>query len=142
MRNLTEQNITNAVLEQTKANDPRIQQIMTSLIKHLHAFITDVEPTEAEWMSAIQFLTRTGQKCDDQRQEFILLSDTLGVTILVDSINHRMPEGTTESTVLGPFHREGANILEHGTNIARGPELEKGDLTVVTGRVTDPDGHP
>src|SRR5579862_4213574 len=124
MRNLTEENVTDAVLEQTKADNPRVQEIMTSLVKHLHAFIRDVEPTEAEWMGAIQFLTRTGQKCDDKRQEFILLSDTLGVSILVDSINHRMPEGATESTVFGPFYRDGANILEHGTNIARGPELE------------------
>src|SRR5690349_344428 len=108
MRNLTEDNITETVLEQIKAENPRVQQVMTSLIKHLHDFIRDVEPTEAEWMTAVQFLTRTGQMCDDKRQEFILLSDTLGVTILVDSINHRLLEGTTESTVLGPFYREGA----------------------------------
>jgi len=142
MRNLTEENITDAVLEQIKADNPRFQQVMTSLIKHLHGFIREVEPTETEWMAAIQFLTRTGQLCDDKRQEFILLSDTLGVTILVDSINHRMPEGATESTVFGPFYREGAQILEPGTNIAHGPELEKGELTVVRGCVTDPDGQP
>jgi hydroxyquinol 1,2-dioxygenase len=142
MRNLTEQNITDAVLELTKADNPRIQQIMMSLVKHLHAFIRDIEPTEAEWMAAIQFLTRTGQKCDDKRQEFILLSDTLGASILVDAINHRMPEGVTESTVFGPFYRDGAAVLAHGTSIARGPELEKGELTVVRGRVTDPNGQP
>ncbi len=142
MRNLTEQNTTDAVLEQIKADNPRIQQIMTSLIKHLHAFIREVEPTEAEWMAAIQFLTRTGQTCDDKRQEFILLSDTLGATILVDAINHRKPQGATESTVLGSFHRDGAQVLDLGTNIAHGPELKTGDLTVVHGCVTDPDGHP
>lgn len=142
MRNLTEENITDSVLEQIKADNPRTQKIMTSLIKHLHTFIRDVEPTEAEWMAAIQFLTRTGQISDDKRQEFILLSDTLGVTILVDSINHRMPEGATESTVLGPFYRQGTPVLEPGTNIARGPELQAGDLTVVAGRVTDPHGNP
>src|SRR5450432_501116 len=130
MQNLPEQNITDKVLAQTKADNPRIQAIMTSLITHLHGFIRDVEPTEAEWMAAIQFLTRTGQMCDDKRQEFILLSDTLGVTILIDSINHRVPEGATESTVFGPFYRDGADILDPGTNIARGPELEKGDLTI------------
>jgi hydroxyquinol 1,2-dioxygenase len=115
---------------------------MASLIKHLHAFIRDVELTEAEWMAGIQFLTRTGHMCDEKRQEFILLSDTLGVSILVDAINHRKPEGATESTVFGPFYREGAQVLEHGANIANGPELDKGELTVVKGRVTDPQGRP
>ena len=115
---------------------------MASLIKHLHAFIRDVELTEAESMAGIEFLTRTGHMCDEKRQEFILLSDTLGVSILVDAINHRKPEGATESTVFGPFYREGAQVLQHGANIANGPEFDRGELTVVKGRVTDPKGRP
>src|SRR5512134_2561612 len=105
MRNLTEQNLTEAVLAKLEgATDPRFKQIMTSLIKHLHAFVREVELTEAEWFAGIQFLTATGQKCDDKRQEYILLSDTLGVSMLVDAINHRKPSGATQSTVLGPFY--------------------------------------
>ncbi len=142
MRNLNEDNVTEAVLRQMKPENPRLQQIITSLVKHMHAFVREVELTEEEWFYGIQFLTRTGHMCDDQRQEFILLSDTLGVSILVDAINHRMPEGATESTVFGPFHREGAPVLELGTNIARGPEAEKGAPVVVRGCVTDPTGRP
>ncbi len=142
MRNLNEHNATEAVLQQIKAEDLRLQQILTSLIKHMHAFVREVELTEAEWFKGIEFLTRTGQMCDENRQEFILLSDTLGVSILVDAINHRMPEGATESTVFGPFHRNGAPVLEHGANIARGPEAEKAEPVVVRGRVTDPSGKP
>lgn len=88
--------------------DPRLAQIMGSLVKHLHAFVKDVELTQEEWDYAIDFLTRTGHMCDDNRQEFILLSDTLGVSMLVDAINNRRPSGATENTVLGPFHVDGA----------------------------------
>ena len=88
--------------------DPRLRQIMHSLVSHLHAFIKDVEPTTKEWETAIEFLTKTGQMCSDTRQEFILLSDVLGVSMLVDAINHRRPDGATENTVFGPFHVDGA----------------------------------
>jgi protocatechuate 3,4-dioxygenase beta subunit len=142
MRNLTEDNVTEAVTQKIKADNPRVQQIMTSLIKHLHAFVREVELTEEEWFKGIEFLTRTGHMSDANRQEFILLSDTLGVSTLVDAINHRMPHGATESTVFGPFHRVGAPVMEHGTNIARGSEAEKGEPVAVKGRVTDPSGHP
>jgi protocatechuate 3,4-dioxygenase beta subunit len=142
MRNLTEANVTEAVLEQIKAENPRLQQVMTSLVKHAHAFIREVEPTEEEWFKAIDFLTRVGHMCNDQRQEFILLSDTLGISILVDAISHRMPAGATESTVFGPFHREGAPPMDMGANIARGPEAEQGEPVVVRGRVTDLLGRP
>src|SRR5690349_16789664 len=98
----------NVIASLSGTADPRLKTVMTSLIKHLHAFIQDVELTEEEWMQGIEFLTKTGQMCDDKRQEFILLSDTLGVSMLVDAINHRMPEGATESTVFGPFYRPGA----------------------------------
>ena len=77
---------------------------MSSLVQHLHDFVRDVEPTEAEWGQAIDFLTRTGKLCTDKRQEFILLSDTLGISMLVDAINHRFSKDATESTVMGPFY--------------------------------------
>jgi catechol 1,2-dioxygenase len=98
--------------------DPRLHQVMASLVKHLHAFIKDVEPTNKEWMQGIKFLTETGQMCGDWRQEFILLSDTLGVSMLVETVNNRKPSGATEATVLGPFYVEGAPHLEHGANIS------------------------
>ena len=139
MRTITESNLTEAVLAQIQAGNPRVQQVVESLVKHLHAFVRDVEPTEQEWFTAIQFLTQTGQKCDEKRQEFILLSDTLGVSMLVDAINHRRGGAGTESTVLGPFHAP-AHQMQLGDNIARGPELERGDPCVVRGRVLDAHG--
>jgi hydroxyquinol 1,2-dioxygenase len=140
MRNLTEANLTDAVLGKLEgATDPRFKQIMTSLIKHLHAFVREVELTEEEWLTGIQFLTATGQKCDDKRQEYILLSDTLGVSMLVDAINHRKPSGATESTVLGPFYVSGAPEMPLGANIAEGV---KGEPTYFSGRVRSQDGRP
>jgi hydroxyquinol 1,2-dioxygenase len=140
MRNLTEANLTEAVLKKLDtAADPRFKQIMTSLIKHLHGFVRDVALTEAEWMTAIQFLTATGQKCDDKRQEFILLSDTLGVSMLVDALNHRHSSGATESTVRGPFHVEGAPEMPLGANIA---EDVAGEPTYFSGHVLTPQGKP
>ncbi len=140
MRNLTEANLTDAVLGKLEgAIDPRFKQIMTSLIKHLHAFVREVELTEEEWFTGIQFLTATGQKCDGKRQEYILLSDTLGVSMLVDAINHRKPSGATESTVLGPFYVPGAPEKPLGANIAEGVE---GEPTYFSGRVRAPDGQP
>jgi catechol 1,2-dioxygenase len=141
MRNITEANLTEAVLARLNTEDERIREILTKLVLHLHAFIRDLEPTEEEWFKAIDFLTRAGQMCDDKRQEFILLSDVLGVSMLVDAINHRNPEGTTETTVTGPFHAA-ASTMEMGANIARGPEQESGEPTVVRGYVLDPDGNP
>jgi hydroxyquinol 1,2-dioxygenase len=139
MRNLTEANLTNAVLTKlTGATNPRFQQVMSSLIHHLHAFIREVELTEAEWFAGIQFLTATGQKCDEKRQEFILLSDTLGISMLVDAINHRKPTGTTESTVLGPFYVPGAPELRNGANLAAGLP---GDPTLFSGQVLTVDGR-
>src|SRR5205085_6575740 len=112
---------------------------MTRLVNHLHAFIREVELTQEEWMQGIQFLTRTGQMCDDKRQEFILLSDILGVTMLVDDINHRLPDGATESTIFGPFYREGAPEVPMGANISQDG---RGEPAVVTGRVLSTDGTP
>jgi protocatechuate 3,4-dioxygenase beta subunit len=118
--------------------DPRLRRIMQSLVQHLHAFVKDVELTEAEWAAAIAFLTATGQKCDAVRQEFVLLSDVLGVSMLVETINHRAG-GATESTVLGPFHMVESPPRELGDSISLDG---KGEPCLVTGRVTGPDGEP
>jgi hydroxyquinol 1,2-dioxygenase len=140
MRNLSESNLTDAVLAKLEgATDARFKQVMTSLIKHLHAFVREVELTEAEWFAGIQFLTATGQKCDDKRQEYILLSDTLGVSMLVDAINHRKPNGATESTVLGPFYVSGAPELPSGADLAEGLPGEK---AYFAGRVLTPEHKP
>ena len=110
MRDYTADNITEAVVKEyaSKTQDPRMKRIITSLIEHMHAFVKEVELTEAEWFAGIQFLTATGKMCDDKRQEFILLSDTLGVSMLVDTLNHPKTGLGTESTVLGPFYVEDA----------------------------------
>jgi catechol 1,2-dioxygenase len=126
-----------ASLEQTP--DPRLRAVMASLIRHLHAFVREVEPTEAEWLRAIEFLTRTGRMCDDRRQEFILLSDTLGVSMLVDAVNHRAAGPVTASTVLGPFYRPGARELPYGGSISLDG---RGEPTVFAGRVLTPAGAP
>jgi hydroxyquinol 1,2-dioxygenase len=140
MREFTEETLTEAVVARlARCEDPRFRQIMTTLIRHLHGFIREVELTEAEWIEAIQFLTATGQKSAGDRQEFILLSDVLGVSMLVDAINHRKPSGATESTVLGPFYAEGAPELPPGADIAHGGP---GDPTEVSGRVLAADGKP
>ena len=119
--------------------DPRLYAVMRSLVKHMHAFIKEVEPTNEEWMEGIRFLTKTGHMCTDWRQEFILLSDTLGVSMLVETINNRKPSGATETTVLGPFHIADAPRLENGANISLD---NKGEPMVITGRVTDTAGKP
>jgi len=118
---------------------PRMKQVMSSLVEHLHGFIKEVELTQAEWETAIDFLTRTGQLCSYERQEFILLSDVLGASMLVDAIQHRRPAGATENTVFGPFHVEGAPILDMGTNISLDG---KGESCLYEGRVLDLDGNP
>ena len=140
MRDFNENTATAAVIERMAgAKDPRFKQIMTSIVTHLHAVVREVEPTMDEWMTAIQFLTATGQMCDDKRQEFILLSDTLGVSMLVDAINNRKPSGATESTVLGPFHVAGAPTKKMGDTISLDG---KGDPAYVSGRVLDEAGTP
>lgn len=118
---------------------PRLREVMASLIKHLHGFVKDVELTQDEWEAAIDFLTRTGQLSDDKRQEFILLSDTLGVSMLVDAIQHRRPEAATENTVFGPFHVDGAPVLNMGANISLDG---KGESCLYQGRVLDLNGNP
>jgi hydroxyquinol 1,2-dioxygenase len=140
-RNKTEDDITAEVLARFAATpDPRLRRIMLSLISHLHAFVKEVELTEAEWFQAIEILTEAGKMCSDRRQEFILFSDTLGVSMVVDLLDHRKPEGATESTVFGPFHRLGAPEMSTGGNIAHRDRT--GLPALVTGRVLDLDGRP
>ena len=140
MRDFDENSITDAVLQRLAgAEDPRLRQVAQSLVKHLHGFVRDVEPSFEEWQAAISFLTRIGQMCDGKRQEFILLSDTLGVSMLVDAINHRMPAGATPTTVLGPFYVEGAPELPLGAEVAR---AMKGEALHVSGRVSTAGGSP
>lgn len=121
------------------ATDPRLAQVMASLVRHLHAFVKDVQLTQEEWEYAIDFLTRTGQICSQERQEFILLSDVLGVSMLVDAINNRRPDGATENTVFGPFHVAGAPIRAMGDNISLDG---KGESCLFEGRVLDLKGNP
>ena len=140
MRNFNENTITDAVLDRiTDAGQPRIRQISEALVRHLHAFVREIRPTQREWEQGIEFLTRTGHMCDDKRQEFILLSDTLGVSMLVDAINHGAEKGVTDTTVLGPFFVQAAPEKKLGEDISGGME---GDPMIVTGSVSTPDGKP
>jgi hydroxyquinol 1,2-dioxygenase len=140
MRNFDETTITNAVLDRLSgASDPRTAQISASMIRHLHAFMREVRPTIEEWERGIAFLTATGKMCSDSRQEFVLLSDTLGVSMLVDAINHGAGEGVTESTVLGPFYVESPPAKSAGEDISVGIN---GEPLIVTGSVLAPDGAP
>ena len=140
-RNKSEDDITAEVLARfAETPDPRLRQIMLSLVGHLHAFVKEVQLTEAEWFQAIEMLTAAGKLCSDKRQEFILFSDTLGVSMVVDLLDHRKPEGATESTVFGPFHRLGAPEMPAGGNIAHRDTT--GMPMLVSGRVLDLDGRP
>lgn len=117
----------------------RLKEVMSVLTRHLHAAIKEIEPTHDEWFAAIEFLTKTGQMCTDWRQEYILLSDVLGATMLVDAINHRRPKGATPNTILGPFYVANAPHYPNGANICLDG---KGEPTLVSGRVLDTAGRP
>jgi protocatechuate 3,4-dioxygenase beta subunit len=135
-----EEQITQKVLASlAQTSNPRLKEVLISLIQHLHAFISEVHLSEAEWWTGIQFLTRTGQISDEKRQEFILLSDILGVSMLVDALNHHAGEGATESTIFGPFYRSGADELPAGASISKDG---LGEPAVVMGRVLATDGTP
>lgn len=137
---LTEENSAETVnARMGEDTSPRVKTVMASLVRHLHAFIKDVELTQEEWEHAIDFLTRTGQTCTDTRQEYILLSDALGLSMLVDAIGNRRPEGATENTVFGPFHVAGAPIRQMGDTISLDG---KGESCLFHGRVIDLDGNP
>jgi hydroxyquinol 1,2-dioxygenase len=140
MRNLDQHTVTQAVIA-TMADtpDPRLRKVLGSLVRHLHDFAREVELTEAEWLKGIEFLTATGRMCDDKRQEFILLSDVLGLSMLTVALNKDKPAGCTEATVFGPFHVEGAPHYEHGADIANGA---RGAPCLVRGSVRGLDGTP
>jgi len=121
------------------APNARLRTIMESVVRHLHAIVKETELTSEEWFAAIQFLTRTGHMSNEWRQEFILLSDTLGISMLVDAINHRNGGVATDSTVLGPFHVSGAPQYANGANICLDG---KGEPLLVAGTVRDETGKP
>jgi hydroxyquinol 1,2-dioxygenase len=136
----TEETAADAVVESFAATaDPRLRELLNSLVRHLHAFVRDTEPTIAEWQRAIDFLTATGHKCDHERQEFILLSDVLGISMLVETINNRKTAGATESTVLGPFHMVTSPRRALGDTIDL---VGTGPRCVLAGRVLSADGTP
>ncbi|MGO7275236.1 6-chlorohydroxyquinol-1,2-dioxygenase [Rhizobium leguminosarum] len=136
----TEENSVEVVTSRNaQARDERLKRVMEVVTRKLHEAVKELEPTQDEWMEAIFFLTRTGQTCNEWRQEFILLSDVLGVSMLVDAINNRKPSGASESTVLGPFHVADAPELPMGANICLD---QKGEDMVIGGRILDTDGRP
>src|SRR4051812_49028628 len=139
-RNLADEDLTQAVLASfAGAKSERFRELAESLVKHLHAFATEVQLSEDEWFAGIDFLTRVGHMTDDKRQEFVLLSDVLGLSMLVVGINHRGAPGATESTVFGPFFIENSPAFENGADIARG---FSGEPCLMSGRVVGVDGEP
>jgi len=142
MRQFNEDNLTDAVVTRLKkTKNPRLKQIMSAAVKHLHAFARDVQLTEEEWFEGIKFLTAVGQKCDDKRQEFILLSDVLGLSMMIVALNHKTLPGATEATVLGPFFAHGAKEYGYGADLREGATM-KGEDVWVSGRVLGTDGKP
>jgi len=140
MTDMTEENLTDRAVERwSQVPDPRLRAVMTALVRHVHAFVREIEPSEAEWFAGIDWLTRVGQMSSQKRQEFILASDVLGVSMLVDAINHRLPSGATPSTIEGPFHVSHSQELADGANMAAGAP---GMPCFVTGKVTDLEGRP
>jgi hydroxyquinol 1,2-dioxygenase len=138
MQLVTEDNITDlAAARWGTAHDPRLAELMSALVRHLHAFAREVRLTEDEWMAAVRWLARTGQISDDKREEFILASDVLGLSMLVVQMNHRLDPAATPATVLGPFHIAGSPELEFGADMSEGLP---GTPLYVTGTVRDLDG--
>ncbi len=141
VRRFSEKKLTGEVLYRIRnTKNPRLKQVMTSFIRHMHAFVREVKPTQEEWFKGIQFLTDTGHWSSGKRQEFILMSDTLGVSMLVDALNYKAGRGSTESTVLGPFHRQKAPHYPLGASIAK--NKRDGRACLVTGTVKDAKGRP
>ena len=139
MKDLDETSLTRAVLERVSGGtDTRMRDLSRALVRHLHAFIREVEPTQQEWEAGIEFLTAVGHMCSNTRQELILLSDVLGASMLVDAINHRQSNVATATTVLGPFYVEPPSF-DNGSDI-------KGHLTgvpmYINGTVLDTEGRP
>lgn len=140
MRNLNQDTITQAVIAGlVDTPDARLKELMTSLVQHLHAFARDTHLTESEWALGIDFLTAVGHQCNPKRQEFILLSDVLGLSMLTVAMNNVKPRGCTESTVFGPFHVPDAPQVPHGGDVALGAA---GQPCLVRGRVLSHDHTP
>ena len=140
MQLVTEDNITDLAVERwSTARDPRLAELMSALVRHLHDFAREVRLTEAEWMAAMQWLTRAGQISDEKREEFILASDVLGLSMLVVQMNHRLHPAATPATVLGPFHIEGSPELGFGGDMSDGVP---GTPLFIHGTVRDLDGNP
>jgi hydroxyquinol 1,2-dioxygenase len=139
MENLNANHITESVLERlANTPDPRLKEIMLSLVRHLHGFAREVKLTEAEWLKGIEFLTQTGHITNAQRQEFILLSDVLGLSMLTVIMNNDKPDACTQATVLGPFHVEDAPHYKLGDDVANGA---KGQPCQVQGSVKGVQGE-
>jgi hydroxyquinol 1,2-dioxygenase len=142
MRELTPETITDAVLDQMATTpDPRLKAIMASAVKHLHAFAREVNLTPGEWIKGVEFMTLAGKMCSAERQEFILLSDTLGLSALVNGLHDKTAiEEGTHTSLLGPFYREATPTLKAGSSIANNPK--PGSECVLFGHVSDADGKP
>jgi hydroxyquinol 1,2-dioxygenase len=139
MKDQNSETITETVLQSfSGCTNPRTKEIMTALVRHLHDFAREVRLTQTEWRQGIEFLSATGKKCDGIRQEFILLSDTLGLSILLDAINNRREGQSTENSLLGPFYREGAKDAAFGADIAQ----TEGEPALFHGRLFDMHGKP
>jgi hydroxyquinol 1,2-dioxygenase len=142
MRQLNEDTLTAEVLARlSKTENPRLREIAASAVKHLHAFAREVHLSEEEWFEGIKFLTEVGQTCDAKRQEFILLSDVLGLSMMVVALNHKGEPGATEPTVLGPFFAHGAKDYGYGADLREGATM-KGEDVWVSGRILSVDGKP
>ena len=140
MQLVTEDNITELAKQRwATAHDERTRQLLTALVQHLHDFAREVRLTEAEWMAAVQWLTRTGQISDEKREEFILASDVLGLSMLVVQMNHRFDPAATPATVLGPFHIEGSPELDYAADMSEGLP---GTPLFISGTVRSLDGTP
>lgn len=132
--------ITQSVLDRfADTPDPRLRQLALSLTRHLHDFVRETQPTLQEWSQGIEFLTAVGQTCEASRQEFVLLSDVLGVSMLVDAVNHASDTTETDTTVLGPFFVENANFFEQGADISNGAD---GEPLYVDVRICNVEGAP
>ena len=141
MPQFSEADLTAAVIKSfDETPDPRVKFLLQELVTSLHDYVRKTDLTFAEWEYAIDFLTRVGQKCTPIRQEFILLSDVMGVSMLVDAVNHRERGGATETTVLGPFYVGDHKQMPHGSDIS--PHNKTGEKMFVQSRVTDLNGKP
>ena len=140
MRVIDENTVTDAVLDQMSSTaDPRLKEVMAALVRHLHGFAREVDLKPEEWLAAIAFLTAVGQKCTPHRQEFILLSDTLGLSTMVNALHDkRMAETATKSSILGPYYRQNSPAFKLGESIAT---KTHGQPIAIYGRVTNKAGE-